>query len=194
MESPEPVKHSLESFLSDIQTSIGNGLNFKDIGKIHKPCFYADFFLKMGQHKPDAGSETLRSEITIKMTIQDLIQLSVEKDELDEHRKVVKRLGDAEAWYRATTGERQDKKLVKFANMIGLTNGKRRAVFNESYIFSSYLNLINGVDRVNKKDAVKIIEKKYGIQSPKAVVSHLKRHMRKIKKRCPEMNFSKILP
>ena len=64
---------------------------------------------------------------------------------------------------------------------------------DEFYIFADYLAAINGIDhttgmsveKLSKRDALEQVFKKHGLQSAEAVVSHLKRFIKKSGKKFP---------
>jgi hypothetical protein len=156
---------AFEHFLSNIETAVGTEFEFKNLDSIEENCFLADEFYRLSTKDKSSKSEVLEKEITVKMTIRDLIHLSLEKVELSELRQTNERWAAAADQYFSETGDRQDKKLKKFANDVGLTDGKRHPKNNNSHIFFDYVCLFNGVncEKTSKGVALKIIAKKYDL-------------------------------
>jgi hypothetical protein len=161
-----------------------NGFRFSDIGDLFSDCdpYFLSHFLSMVADGKD--HEKLHQEVAVSMTLRDLITLADGLDELKQLRAFSDTYDEAVAAYLSSK-ERQEKRLAKFAADVSLTFGRRRPRFNEFGIFRDYLGAIRGTGpelngkKLSKQAALELVANKHGIQSAEAVVSHLKRFLKK---------------
>jgi hypothetical protein len=191
---PKPKSASEKTFLdcvSEIEQAVGTEIDLDQIGSISPtniPDPLNSAFFKLFLKKKDfvASIDRLQKPVSVKMTLMDAISLALDLEELSTLREFRNRLGAAAKAYYVST-DRQEKRLAKFANDAGLTDGRRHAKLNEFDIFTDYLQAINGIEceKLSKQEALVMVQKKHGINSPEAVISHLKRYIKKSKEKYP---------
>ncbi|MFZ7127720.1 MAG: hypothetical protein ACOWWM_16300 [Desulfobacterales bacterium] len=177
------------SCLARIEEATGDEIEYDSIEDIFASCEQSDLILfveKFTQDRECSEHDRLQKKVAVKMDLRDLIKLALDLEELRRLRGLASRYADATKAYQESA-DRQDRKAAAFTRDMGLTDGRRHAKMNEFMIFVDYLCAINGsgCEPMNKRAALEMVAKKYGIQSHEAVVSHLKRYLKTSKRKFP---------
>lgn len=114
-------------------------------------------------YTPDEIMEDFfEKEISIKITIKEMLNLSSDLYDLSVLKREEKKLLSAMEEFHNSEG-RTEKRWKKFSNRIGLTNGKRQSKQDNEAIFFNYVQLVKGIgsEKMSKSDAFQTIKEKW---------------------------------